>query len=374
MDIKTFESIAHKLPPEIAILMRGPTGVGKSHLAAAVADKLQLELIDVRGSTMSEGDTGGYPDIEGMKKNGIMTFCMPSWFIRACQDPVVLLLDEVNRSLPGVQQSFFQLVLDRALGNDEDGKPYRLHPETRVMAAVNHGAEYDVNEMDPALLRRFWVVDLKPTHEDWLSWAETAGVDAVTRDFIRNHPVHLRVDPSEVEPGTVCPNPASWHRLDTSLKHMNLVPSDLCGKPCSMIYPIAQGFVGTEAAIEFSTFIEKYELVISGEDIVERCGEFKERLENLPDSVRASTLTSLVDKVVEYTKAIKLGKKQVNNIAAFTKHLNDELLIKYWNDSSAAWAAGTAEDASLMGNVTALHKKIGPRVVKGIKAAQEVSR
>ena len=70
MDIKTFESIAHKLPPEIAILMRGPTGVGKSHLAAAVAEKLQLELIDVRGSTMSEGDTGGYPDIEGMKKNG----------------------------------------------------------------------------------------------------------------------------------------------------------------------------------------------------------------------------------------------------------------------------------------------------------------
>ena len=32
------------------------------------------------------------------------------------------MLDELNRSLPGVQQSFFQLVLDRALGNDKNGE------------------------------------------------------------------------------------------------------------------------------------------------------------------------------------------------------------------------------------------------------------
>ena len=32
MDIKTFASLATKLPPQIAVLLRGPTGVGKSHL------------------------------------------------------------------------------------------------------------------------------------------------------------------------------------------------------------------------------------------------------------------------------------------------------------------------------------------------------
>ena len=37
MDIKTFNLVATKLPPEIAILLRGPTGVGKSFLAAQVA-------------------------------------------------------------------------------------------------------------------------------------------------------------------------------------------------------------------------------------------------------------------------------------------------------------------------------------------------
>jgi predicted GTPase len=32
MDIKTFKTVAGKLPAEMAILMRGPTGVGKSCL------------------------------------------------------------------------------------------------------------------------------------------------------------------------------------------------------------------------------------------------------------------------------------------------------------------------------------------------------
>ena len=145
MDIATFKIVAPALASHIAVLMRGPTGVGKSHLARQIADEHNLPFIDVRGSTMSEGDVGGYPDIEGMKDSGVMTFCMPSWFMRACNEPVVRMLDELNRSLPGVQQSFFQLVLDRELGNDKKGVPYRLHPETRVVAAVNHASEYDVH-------------------------------------------------------------------------------------------------------------------------------------------------------------------------------------------------------------------------------------
>ena len=214
----------------MAILMRGPTGVGKSHLAKQVADHHSLPFIDVRGSTMSEGDVGGFPDMEGMKESGIMTFCMPSWFIRACNEPVVLMLDELNRSLPGVQQSFFQLVLDRELGNDKNGNPYKLHSETRVLAAINFGSEYDVNEMDPALLRRFWVADIEPSTEDWVSWARENNIDSLVIEFIQNNPAHLRVDPSTVEPGTVCPNPASWHRLNDCLLAMDMAPSNSAGK------------------------------------------------------------------------------------------------------------------------------------------------
>ena len=111
MDIKTLKNVATQLPADISILMRGPTGIGKSQVVRAMAGHFDLPFVDVRLSTMSEGDVGGYPDIEGMKESGIMTFCMPSWFMRACKEPVVLMLDEMNRALPGVQQSAFRSCL-----------------------------------------------------------------------------------------------------------------------------------------------------------------------------------------------------------------------------------------------------------------------
>ena len=121
MDIKTFKQVAVKLPPHIAILMRGPTGIGKSMVARGIAEELEVPYIDVRGSTMQEGDVIGYPDLEAMKTSGVSTMVLPSWFIRATREPVVLMLDELNRSMPGVQQGFFQIVLDRELGNDAEG-------------------------------------------------------------------------------------------------------------------------------------------------------------------------------------------------------------------------------------------------------------
>ncbi len=352
MDIKTFNLVAGNLPPEIAVLMRGPTGVGKSHLARALSTSLDLPFIDVRLSTMSEGDVGGYPDIEGMKETGVMTFCMPSWFMRACKEPVVLMLDEMNRALPGVQQSAFQLVLDRELGNDKDGNPYKLHPETRIFAAVNAGAEYDVNDMDPALLRRFWTIDLEPTNADWLEWAE-GNIDEVVIDFIRQNPSHLRVDVSTVEPGTICPNPASWHRLNDSLAHMGWAPkaNGIAGADCPPgFYAVSQGFVGTEAAIALATFVKGYDLVVTAEDVLERYDEVKDRVAEM----NASDVTSVIERLAVHCKENKWNAAQTKAVAAFSAELGGEMLIALWN--------GISQSGNLP-NIQKIHKLIGSRVV-----------
>jgi len=111
-------------------------------------------LIDVRASTMQEGDVVGYPDLEKIKTHGVASFALPSWFVRACMEPCTLFLDELNRGLVGVLNGMFQIVLDRELGSGPDGKPLKLHPGTQVVAAVNWGGSYTVNEMDDALLSR----------------------------------------------------------------------------------------------------------------------------------------------------------------------------------------------------------------------------
>ena len=360
MDIKTLKLVAPNLPADIAVLMRGPTGVGKSFLGKHIADEKGMPFIDVRGSTMSEGDVGGYPDIEGMKENGIMTFCMPSWFIRACNEPVVLMLDELNRSLPGVQQSFFQLVLDRELGNDAAGNPYRLHPETRIIAAVNHGAEYDVNEMDPALLRRFWVCDLAPTSEDWITWATDNNLDAVLVDFIRQHPEHLRVDPTEVEPGTICPNPASWHRVNNALVHMGMAPANIAGKARpDGFYAVALGMIGTEAAIAFTDFVEGYELVLSAEDILNDYSDHKATLEGLGND----RLNGLIEKLKNHCVDNTWSAKQAKNAAEFAKNLPGEMMVSLWNAISST---------QVMPNIQKMHKLIGQEIVKAVQTSRNL--
>ena len=360
MDIKTFKTIATSLPADIAVLMRGPTGVGKSHLAKAAADELELPFIDVRGSTMDEAKVTGIPDFEVSKELGVATFVLPSWYIRACREPVVLMLDELNRSMPQVMQAFFQIVLDRELGNDCHGNPVRLHPDTRVMAAVNFGTEYDVNDMDPALLRRFWVVDLDPTVQDWIEWAGPAEIDPVTIDFIRNHPEHLRVNMGSLEPGTVAPTPASWHRLDESLRHMNMVPSELAGGSHPVVYPLAMGFVGTEAAIAYTEFIKRYERVISADDVLD--GNITKAQTK---ELQASEALGVLDKLVTHSKENKWTAKQAKNAGKFVLTRGGEQLVYFWNELSK-----TQE----LHNIQALHKEVGSKVVEVVRAARGLSK
>lgn len=361
MDIKTFKSLASKLPAEMAILMRGPTGVGKSQMARALADEVGLPFIDVRGSTMDESQVSGIPDFETSKTAGVATFCLPSFYVRACREPVVLMLDELNRSMPQVMQSFFQIVLDRELGNNVDGEPLRLHPETRVVAAVNWGNEYDVNDMDPALLRRFWVVDLEPTNEDWIQWAGDNNIDPVLIDFVRQNPEHLRVDPGSVEPGTVIPTPASWDRLDRSLNHMGMAPSDVCGERPQGFYPLCSGFVGAEAAISFSEFVANYERVISAEDVLE--GRVSE--ERAKES-SASEALSVVEKLVTSAHENEWTKDQAVRACEYVEALGGEQLVHFWNKSS--------KSNKQIKTVKLIHKLIGMKVTQLVREAKGLSK
>ena len=359
MDIKTFKTLAAKLPPEIAILMRGPTGVGKSYLGKGLAQELSLPYLDVRGSTMDESQVSGIPDFEASKETGVATFCLPSFYVRACREPVVLMLDELNRSMPQVMQSFFQIVLDRELGNNADGETMKLHPQTRVIAAVNNGNEYDVNDMDPALLRRFWVVDLDPSVGDWIEWAGDNNVDPVTIDFIRQHPEHLRVAPSSVEPGTVIPTPASWHRLDASLQHMDIKPSDCAGRRPEGMYALSTGFVGMEAAIAFTEFVARYERVISAEDVMS--GKIDA---DRAEALVASEALAIIDKLVNHCGDNQWTKKQAKHIAAFVKTRGGEQMVYFWNAMSKA---------QCLPNIQVIHKEIGQEVVKIVREARGLS-
>lgn len=360
MDIKTFKFLAPKLPAEMAILMRGPTGVGKSFLAVDMAKELNLPFIDVRGSTMDESKVTGIPDFIASKELGVSTFVLPSWFVRACREPVILMLDEINRSMPQVMQAFFQIVLDRELGNDGSGNPMKLHPGTRVVAAGNFGAEYDVGDVDPALLRRFWVQDIECTTGDWISWAEANDLDPVLIDFIRQNPIHLRVDPSAVEQGTVCPAPASWHRLNDSLAHMGWEPTELAGSRQEGLYGLCTGFIGVEASIAFVEFISKYELQISAAQVL--AGKVPV---STVKKLKASDSLAVLDKLVFHNTTNDWDNTACGFAAKFLNAVPEEQLVHFWNKLMKT---------KRMKNVTRLHKLgLGDKVIELVAKANALS-
>ena len=342
MDIKTFNNVAPRLPAEIAVLIQGPTGIGKSYLVKDIAAGLELPVVDRRLSQMSEGDMVGLPELV----DGTTRFCPPDWYAQACREPVVLFMDELNRATPEVIQAAFQIVLDRELNG------HKLHPETRVFAAVNVGAEYEVNEMDPALLRRFWSIELEPTHADFIDWAE-GKLAPVIVDFIRQHEEHLRPTKA-TEPGKVAPNPASWERLDKSLKHMGEVE-----QPSDVWYPVALGMVGVEAAISLVEFAKNWENEVSAEDVLDNFDAVAEQVKGF----EASKVNALIGKLAAHCKDNEWKASQAKNVAAFANSLpSSEMLVHLWNQVS-----GTSN----LKNIQKLHKLIGKAVVEAVQASRK---
>ncbi len=320
MSIKTFLAVAEVLPVDTSVLLRGPHGIGKSQVVRHVAKAFKLPVIDRRLSQMTEGDMVGLPSTDGE----VTRFNPPDWYKRACTTPVCLFLDEINRATPEVMQAAFQVVLDRELNG------WTLHSETRVFAAVNASAAYTVNEMDPALLDRFWTIDLEPTVEDWLVWArhtndaDVPNVTSFVTDFIAANEKFLDA-PKDSEPGKVTPSRRSWERLSKAL-----VGAGIHEKPDDpLFYPLCRGYIGNEPTIAFHSFAKTIDNQVSGEDVINNYSRVKSKIKKLG----AEKHNILIEKVTDHiTKNLKsLSEKQGKNLQDFMNDLPGELRVACWS-------------------------------------------
>lgn len=328
MSVRTFLKVAPMLPANTSMLLRGNHGIGKSQLGRQLAQMIRSQLkltdypvIDRRLSQVSEGDIIGLPSTDGE----VTRFNPPDWYKKACTQPVFLFLDELNRATPEVMQAAFQIVLDRELNG------WKLHKDTRVMSAVNASAAYNVNEIDPALLDRFWVIDLSPDTKDWLEWARSQDpvfggrIHPTVIDFIATESDGKWLDPpKDSEPGKVQVSRRSWERLSLALEH-----AGLADEPTNeLFYNVCIGFVGTEAAIKFTDFAKTADNKFTGKDVVERYDAIRHKVIG---KKRQDILNTAIDKAAEYVaKLDKISDAQGRNLTAFMEDLPGELRISLW--------------------------------------------
>ena len=313
VDFATFSQIVnHVTAVRKPVLLRGRHGIGKSTVVYQFADKNNLEVVERRASQMTEGDLVGLPTIE----NNSTTFNPPDWFKAACDRPVVLFLDEVDRATLEVRQGIFELTDSRKLNG------HNLHPDTLVFAAVNggeHGSQYQVGEMDPAELDRWTVFDIDPTVEDWLSWASDADISPEIWNFINQNRTHLE-HTDDYEPNKVYPSRRSWERLDQCLTQAGLLE-----EASPALYTLTSAFVGFEAAVAFNDFVQNYDRQVTTEDILVK-GDFSKVAD-----FGINDHTAIIDKFeAEGTFKDELDQDLIDNLARYFVMLPSEVAMKLW--------------------------------------------
>ena len=313
VDFATFSQIVnHVTAVRKPVLLRGRHGIGKSTVVYQFADKNNMEVVERRASQMTEGDLVGLPTIE----NNSTKFNPPDWFKAACDRPVVLFLDEVDRATLEVRQGIFELTDSRKLNG------HNLHPDTLVFAAVNggeHGSQYQVGEMDPAELDRWTVFDIDPTVEDWLSWASDEGISPEIWNFINQNRAHLE-HTDDYEPNKVYPSRRSWERLDQCLTQAGLL-----GEASPALYTLTSAFVGFEAAVAFNDFVQNYDRQVTTEDILVK-GDFSKVAD-----FGINDHTAIIDKFeAEGTFKDELEQDIIDNLARYFVMLPSEVAMKLW--------------------------------------------
>ena len=351
VDFKTFlQVVPHVTAIKKPVLIRGRHGVGKSEVVYQFAESIGLPVVERRASQMTEGDLVGLPKTDG----NVTSFCPPDWFKTACEEPVILFLDEVDRATIEVRQGIFELTDSRKLNG------HRLHPQTLIFAAINggeHGQQYQVGEMDPAELDRWTVFDVEPSIEDWLAWAN-GRVDKMSWDFINSNRAHLE-HKEDFEPNKVYPSRRSWERLSECLTAASLLE-----EASPALFNLSAAFVGFEAAVAFNDFVQNYDRQVSIKDIL---------VDGELDKVKDFTInehTALVEKMeANATFKEALPDEQVQNLAAYFLQLPSEVAMKLWTVMGQP-------DNNLTNTIRLHQSKVGDvvissRMVEMLKADEE---
>lgn len=312
-----FQKLAVAFDPEIPLMIRGRHGIGKSQSVYQIAAKLGLPVIERRLSQMTEGDIIGLPDLDAKTTQ----FRPVDWLIQACENPVVLFLDELNRAIKGVEQATFQLADSKAFYG------HKLHPQTRIYIACNIGENYNVEQFDPAAISRYAVIDLDPTVEDWISWAQD-NCDKSIVEFIRSNP-HLLEHVGTFEPNMKYPDRRAWARLDSQLR-----VSGLYETPENRLFNHMCGaLVGPAAGAAFWSFSQAREKDISAKEVLQSWEKAKARLPK-PPQPQTPKVMEIAYKIHDYLLKETIDAAAIEQLKLFMEDAHSEAGLVIWQGLS----------------------------------------
>jgi hypothetical protein len=259
------DAIIASLEANVACMLIGDPGVGKSALAAAVARALGTPLGILIGSTCDPTDVGGLPVL---RVDGKGVDRIPLQLIRKlCDEPGILFIDEVGTAPPAVQAALLRGILERTFGD------FTLHPQSRVLAATNPPEQSPGgSDLSAPLIGRVCLLHLRPSQDEVLDYFDELGEEgsrlrAEATDFsvtARVQPDLLEIDIPEaaVQGNQPWGAPRAWER---AIRARAVLPE---GANKRLIQAVTAGSVGAPLATAFSAIQDIRKYLPSTDDIL----------------------------------------------------------------------------------------------------------
>lgn len=305
IDARQLYFILENTPSEQNIMLAGKHGIGKSRILEDFYSKKNCKVVTLFLGQMSDpGDLIGLPNMN--KETGKTEFMLPYWF-PTDNTPVVLFLDELNRARPEVLQTVMDLTLNRKLA----GKS--LPQGSRIISAVNNGNEYQLTDLDPALISRFNIYEFVPSVQDWIQWATSNSIDQRIIDFIDQNPEYL--DGSETDRDISSlerePDRRSWERTSCIIKNFPVLTDELKA--------LVTGIVGNRACAMFFRFAEESNAVTAKEIFTEEFNSVKNKL----TGKTVAEMTSMTQSLFNFLES--------GNVKNYSQKLNSLNFCKYFD-------------------------------------------
>ncbi len=277
IDVRDLTEILRITPANQNIMIVGKHGIGKSRIVEAFYTAKKERVVTFFLGQMSDpGDLIGLMFKD--EKTGRSLFMPPYWWPKEGES-IVLFLDELNRARPEILQSVMDLTLNRTLA----GK--KLPEGSRIISAVNEGEEYQLTDLDPALVSRFNIYEFAPTVQDWMLWADAANLDKRVIQFIQKNPHFLDGDDKKnaytdgfQQSLSKTPDRRAWERVATIVKPYAEISA--------ILLKIIGGIVGMQAATHFKKSLGEF-LKVTPEQLLLDFEKYKPQLKKF-------TVTELV--------------------------------------------------------------------------------
>ncbi|MBF0099609.1 MAG: ATP-binding protein [Desulfobacterales bacterium] len=235
-----------------AIKIVGHPGVGKSSIVKQISQENNYYFIDTRLAFKENIDLGGYPVPDHHEKR--MIYYRPR-FIPPEQVPddyngIVWFLDEANRAHPTVIQTLFQIITEHTCGE------HVLPEHTCIILAGNLGESDETvitDFSDAALDGRLAIFHLKPSAQDWLTWADRTYIHPSIIHYITLFPEKLW------DEQLILPNPRAWHQVSQALKYSFHLKTEyeltryLKDNRLDPLYKLMSSLIGSTTAWDFIT-------------------------------------------------------------------------------------------------------------------------